>query len=161
MTREQLLDILGKHPFTGGFSPSHIEKLAGMATETEFARNDLIFREGDPSDAFYLILEGNVALDVSAAGRTIRVATVSAGEELGWSSLTPDHAKHFGARTLGPVRALAFDGALLLRACDEDNGFGYVVTRALLRVVARRLHATRIQLLDVYTPAGGAKSMKV
>jgi hypothetical protein len=61
---------------------------------------------------------------------------------------------------LAPVRALAFDGVQLLEACDNDNAFGYAVTRALLKVVARRLHATRIQLLDVYTPLS-AKSMKV
>jgi CRP-like cAMP-binding protein len=160
MTREEIVDALGKHAFAANFSPVHIAKLAGLAAETRFARNELIFREGDPSGAFYLLLEGAVALDVSTAGRTIRVATLTAGEELGWSSLTPDHSKHFGARALAPVRALAFDGAQLLEACDEDNAFGYALTRALLKVVARRLHSTRIQLLDVYTPAG-AKSMKV
>ena len=158
MTQEELIQALKEIAFTEGFQPGHIDKLADMAGEVHFAKNELIFREGDASSLFYLLLAGKVALDVTAAGRTIRIATLATGEELGWSSLTPDHTKRFQARVLEPVRALAFDGARLLHACEDDTAFGYAMARALLKVVAQRLHATRVQLLDVYTPVRSVKA---
>jgi len=153
MTREELTKAVAEHPFTAGFRPEHIEKLAAMASNVRFAKNELIFREGDSSSFFYLLLSGTATLEITAAGRTLRIATLAGGEELGWSSLTPEHTKQFCARTLEEVQALAFDGARLLHACEEDCAFGFALSRALLKVVAGRLHATRIQLLDVYKPA--------
>jgi CRP-like cAMP-binding protein len=93
-----------------------------------------------------------VALEVMASGRPVRVSTLYPGEALGWSSVTGDGGKRFQARALEEVRALAFDGARLRHACEEDYGFGFFFMRAVLAVVSQRLHATRAQLLDVYTP---------
>jgi CRP/FNR family transcriptional regulator, cyclic AMP receptor protein len=157
MTHEELANIIREHPFAHGFASEHIDKLSSMGGRVRFAKNELIYREGDVSSLFYLLLEGKVALEVNAPGRTVRIATLGGGEELGWSSFTPGHPKQFHARTLEEVVALAFDGARLLHACDEDKAFGYAVARAILRVVAERLHATRIQLMDVCTIVPGAK----
>jgi CRP/FNR family transcriptional regulator, cyclic AMP receptor protein len=161
MTHEDLAIILREHPFAQGFAPEHVNKLATLAGRVRFGKNELIYREGDVSSLFYLLLEGTVALEVKAPGHTVRIATLSAGEELGWSSFTPGHPKQFHARTLEEVRALTFDGARLLHSCEEDKAFGYDVTRAALRVVAERLHATRIQLLDICTTAPGIRQAQV
>ena len=48
--------------------------------------------------------------------------------------------------------ALAFDGGDLLAACKRDPQFGFVFMHRLLGVVAERLQATRLQLLDMYSP---------
>jgi len=84
----------------------------------------------------------------------MRITTLAAGDELGWSSLLMEDRKHFQARTLEPVRALAFDAARLRQTCEQDHGFGYLLMRALLRVVSGRLQDTRMQLLDLYAPRG-------
>jgi hypothetical protein len=84
------------------------------------------------------------------------VATLYAGEVLGWSSVTGDNGKQFQARALEEVHALAFDGARLCHACEQDFAFGYFFLRAVLNVTTDRLHAIRSQLLEIYTPAGAA-----
>jgi CRP-like cAMP-binding protein len=84
----------------------------------------------------------------------VRVSTLLAGEVLGWSSLTGDTGKQFQARALEEVHALAFDGARLRHACESDFAFGFVLMRAALAVTAERLHSTRVQLQDVYSPVG-------
>ncbi|HZT29291.1 MAG TPA: Crp/Fnr family transcriptional regulator [Bryobacteraceae bacterium] len=153
MTIENVTDTLREHPFLQGFRPDHIDKLAAMASEVRFGKNELIFHEGDESSFFYLLLSGSVALEVPTPGRTVRVATLGHGEELGWSSILPStHVKQFQARSLEEVRALGFDGERLRHACEEDYSFGYALLRAVLQVVASRLQATRIQLLDIYSP---------
>ncbi len=154
MDTKALYDILRQHPFLEGFKPPHIQKMAEMAHEVEFARDQVIFREGDECGLFYLILEGKVALEASAPGRIMRISTLGAGDELGWSSLLMEDGKQFQARTLETVRALAFDAARLRQTCEQDHGFGYLLMRQLLRVVSQRLLATRVQLLDLYAPRG-------
>jgi CRP/FNR family cyclic AMP-dependent transcriptional regulator len=148
--------LLQEHPFTKGFWPDHAARLAAMASEIHFEPGELIFHEGDHSSFFYLLISGNVALEVISPGRPVRVSTLVAGEALGWSSLTGDTGKQFQARALEPVHALAFDGARLRHACEEDFALGFWFTRALLALMADRLHAIRAQLLDVYTPVGTA-----
>ena len=152
MTLENLRNTLREHPFLEGFEPEHIGKLAAMASEVRFGKGELIFREGDESSFFYLLLSGSVALETTTAGRTLRIVTLGHGEELGWSSVTPSHRKQFQARSMEETQALAFDGVRLQHACEEDCRFGFALMRAMLRVVTRRLQSTRLQLLDMYSP---------
>jgi CRP/FNR family cyclic AMP-dependent transcriptional regulator len=154
MSAEVISDLLQKHPFTKGFWPEHVARLAAMASETRFVPGELIFREGDHSSLFYLIISGNVALEVVPPGRPVRIATLYPGEVLGWSSVTGDNGKQFQARALEDVHALAFDGARLSHACEQEYAFGYAFMRAILSVMSERLHAIRAQLLDAYTPVG-------
>ena len=154
MESTNLLELLQKHPFLEGFQPKHIEKLAELGHELRFERDRVIFREGDESSFFYLIISGKVALEVTALGRTLRVQTLGDGEELGWSSVLAAEGKHFQARALGTVKTIVFDGARLREACEEDCSLGFALLKRILGVVSERLQATRIQLLDMYTPAG-------
>ena len=152
MTRETLVAVLQKHPFVGEFQPQHIEKLSALAKEVQFERDSVIFHEGDECHDFYLIVKGRVALEIEAPGHTFRVQTLSAGDELGWSAILMGRGKHFQARALQPVQALAFDGVTLLDACRADPAFGFALMYRMLGVVSERLQATRLQVLDMYSP---------
>lgn len=152
MTRETLLAVLKQHPFVEEFQPQHIEKLTSLAKEVDFARDQVIFHEGDDCHDFFLIVAGRVALEIEAPGHTVRVQTLSAGDELGWSAILMGRGKHFQARALERVKALAFDGPELLAACRDDKAFGYALMYRMLGVVSERLQATRLQLLDMYSP---------
>lgn len=146
------MTALPEHPFTKAFWPDHLTRLAAMAAEVHFLPGELIFQEGDHSSFFYLLVEGNVALEVTTPGHPVRVSTLYAGETLGWSSVTGDDRKQFQARALEPVRAIAFDGARLRHACEQDYAFGFAFMRALVDVLSGRLHALREQLIETYTP---------
>jgi CRP-like cAMP-binding protein len=152
MPREALLAVLKQHPFVEEFRPEHLEKLISLAKEVEFARDQVIFHEGDDYHDFLLIVAGRVALEIEAPGHTVRVQTLSAGDELGWSAILMGRGKHFQARALERVKAVAFDGPTLLAACRDDKGFGYALMYRMLGVVSERLQATRLQLLDMYSP---------
>jgi CRP/FNR family transcriptional regulator, cyclic AMP receptor protein len=158
MSADVIAIILQSHPFTEGFWPDHIARLSAMASEVRFRPGEAIYREGDHSSLFYLLINGNVALEVMSPGRAVRVATLYAGEVLGWSSVMEGHnGKQFQARALEEVRALAFDGERLRHACEEDYAFGFWFMRAILKVMSGRMHAIRTQLVDVYSPVAAAK----
>lgn len=158
MSNDAISALLISHPFTEGFWPDHIARLASMASEVRFRSGELIFREGDHSSFFYLLVTGNVALEVISPGRPVRVSTLYAGEVLGWSSVTGNAiGKQFQARSLEPVHALAFDGTRLRHACEEDYAFGFWFMRAILKVMSGRMHAVRAQLVDIYSPVVAVK----
>jgi CRP/FNR family cyclic AMP-dependent transcriptional regulator len=152
MLTQALRAMLQKHHLVQAFEPRHVEKLETLAKEVRFARDQVIFREGDECSEFYMIVSGRVALEIEAPDHTLRVQTLSAGDELGWSALLMGSGKHFQARALEPVEALAFEGVELLAACKEDTAFGFAFMQRLLAVVAGRLQATRLQVLDMHSP---------
>ena len=149
---EAVVAMLQRHPFVEDFEAAHVDRLAEIAVRARFDRDQVIFREGEGYADFYLIASGLVALEIVAPGQTFRVQTLGAGDELGWSALLMGRGKHFQARALERIDALAFDGGELLAACKHDTNFGFVFMHRLLGVVAERLQATRLQLLDMYSP---------
>jgi CRP/FNR family transcriptional regulator, cyclic AMP receptor protein len=152
MPKEELLAVMSRQPFVDEFQPEHIEKLTEFAKEVHFDRDQVIFHEGDECQEFYLIVKGRVAVEIEAPGHTLRVQTLTAGDELGWSAMLMGRGKYFQARALENVDALAFHGPTILQNCRQDKAFGFALMYRMLGVVSERLQATRLQLLDMYSP---------
>jgi CRP/FNR family transcriptional regulator, cyclic AMP receptor protein len=152
MSAATLLAVLKQHPFVEAFQPEHIDKLRAMAREVHFGADQVIFNEGDDTHDFYLIAQGRVALEMQEPDHVLRIQTLGAGDELGWSSVLMGRGKYFQARALEATDALAFDGAELLQACRADPGFGFAFMYRMLGVVSERLQATRLQLHDMHSP---------
>jgi CRP/FNR family transcriptional regulator, cyclic AMP receptor protein len=153
---EKLVQILQAHPFVAGFAPEHIAKLAALAKQVHFETDQVIFHEGDDYSVLYLLGEGMVALELEIPGHVMRVQTLYAGDLFDWSALLPHAGKHFQARALNPVTALAFEGEQLLASFKADPEFGLAFMLRVMGVVSERLRATRLQLLDMYSPVAKA-----
>lgn len=152
MSAATLLAVLKQHPFVEEFQPEHIDRLRSLAREVGFERDQVIFREGDDTHDFYLIVSGRISLEMQEPDHVLRVQSLGAGDELGWSSILMGRGKYFQARALEPVQALAFDGVQLLEACRADKAFGFAFMYRMLGVVSERLQATRLQLHDMHSP---------
>jgi CRP-like cAMP-binding protein len=153
-TSDALMAALRQQPLVREFTPAQIERLAQLGELVDFAPDEVILREGDESDRLYMVVRGNVAIELAGRHEVLRVETVEPGAEFGWSAMLEGAGRYFQARALGPVRALAFDATGLRRMCDDDPAFGYILMRRLLAVVAGRLHSARLQAADQHwTPA--------
>ncbi len=142
-------------PTFAGLEPAHAAQLAGCAQMTGWEAGEMLFREGDPSDAFYVVRHGRVALEVFVPGRgRLTVETIETGEVVGWSWLFPPYRWHFDGRAIGSVRVIAVDGACLRKKCDDDPALGYDLMRRFSQVMLERLQATRLRLADVYGAPG-------
>ena len=75
------------------------------------------------------------------------------GHVLGWSWLIPPYKWHFDARTFSPVTAVVLNAEFLRKLFNENPDLGYHMLLRLNRVLAERLQAARLQLLDVYQGA--------
>lgn len=143
----RLKAVMAGHPFLDGLRPEHVEILAQYAMESGFAADQMIFREGEMANRFYLILHGRVALETTtSAGKPLVIDSTGAGEVLGWSWLFPPYCWHFSARALEPTKAIFFYGTWLREQCEQDHDLGYELVKRMAEVVIQRLHATRRQL---------------
>jgi CRP-like cAMP-binding protein len=149
---DALLHAVQQHPFSRGLTTEHCATLASLAQRVDFPAEHIVFREGDERHEFFLLLSGRVALEMMSEGKPLRVHVLEGGDELGWSAVIMGRSKHFQARCLAPVQALAFDGYRLLEQCRADTGFGYKIMHRLLGVVSERLQAARLQVLDSHSP---------
>lgn len=140
------------HPFLQELSSAQLAILAECAMLTEFKPGQVIFREGEMANRFYLILAGHVTLEAEAVEHApVTVDTVSTGDVLGWSWLFPPYCWTFTARAVEPVRAVFFYGTWLRERCAEDPTLGYELMRRTAGVVIRRLQVTRQQLVRLAT----------
>lgn len=149
---QSVLQVLEAHPFVADFRPEHRTRLAALAKQVHFDADQVIFREGDDYSVFYLLGQGMVALELEVPGHLLRVQTLYGGDVFDWSALLPHAGKHFQARALDSVTALAFEGEDLLASFKTDPEFGLAFMLRLMGVVSERLRATRLQLLDMYSP---------
>jgi CRP-like cAMP-binding protein len=152
MAADKTINSIADLPLFHQFGAKSLERLSSLARIHRFGPDHIIFREGDPSSKFYVIRTGHIALEIAASDRALHVRTAGPGDEVGWSALLAGRGKMLQAHTLDEVEVFAFEGAELLKMCDEDPKFGFELMHHLLGVVADRLEATRVQLHDYYSP---------
>ena len=150
-TTETIGQILARQPFFADFPPEYSELVAGCAHLCQFQPGEYLFREGEAADRFFLIRHGCVALEVAMPGRPpVIVATLNDGEVLGAAWLVAPYRSMFDARAINFARTLSFDAKCLRDKSEADHSLGYEMMKRFLPVMAKRLHASRLQILDVY-----------
>ncbi|HZO90418.1 MAG TPA: cyclic nucleotide-binding domain-containing protein [Chthonomonadaceae bacterium] len=148
---ETLERVLAAHPFFEGLERRYLPLMVGCAANVRFAPGEFIFREGAEANQLYLLRHGKVALEVSMPDRAaITIQTLGEGDVLGWSWLIPPHRWRFDARAVEPTLAFALDGKCLRGKCEEDHDLGYALMKQFASIIAQRLQATRLQLLEIY-----------
>jgi CRP/FNR family cyclic AMP-dependent transcriptional regulator len=147
---QSIQTFLIEHPFLRGMTQHQLRIIGDCARQTHFEPNEVIFREGDPADRFYLIQRGKVALESYAKDTGMGlIQTIEAGEILGWSWLFPPCFWHFNARALEATDAIFVYGTILREECESDHDLGYELLKRMAEVMMRRLQATRRHLLEL------------
>jgi CRP-like cAMP-binding protein len=140
---EELTDV----DFLQGLGPGHVRQLAGMAQLKEVPPDTVLFREWQHGDHIYLVLRGEVALEVRIPGRgDVAVQTVGPGDLLGWSPALGGGAMTATARAVTWSRLAALDARQLQQAWARDPALGMECLRRIAVAVSRRLDALRRQL---------------
>jgi CRP-like cAMP-binding protein len=113
--------------------PRHLLGLANVAREVEILEGNTIYRETDPADALYIVVEGRVALVTD--GR--KISEVGPGEAFGTWSLVDDSARGHRADCVqnGLALTLHRDEFYDVEAGDP------ALLQELVRVLAKRLRA--------------------
>jgi CRP-like cAMP-binding protein len=148
---ENLERIVREHPFFAGLEEAFCELICGCAKNVRFEAGEYLFREGEPADQFYLLRQGQAALQLTAPGRgAVTFQTLGEGEIVGVSWLIPPYRWSYDAKATEFTRAIAMDAKCLRQKCESDHDLGYEMMKRFMPVLIQRLQATRLQILDVY-----------
>jgi CRP/FNR family cyclic AMP-dependent transcriptional regulator len=148
-------NTLAEHAFLNGVSRDALARIATLATEEVFTVGQTLCHEGSRAHLFFLLTHGDVALTIDTPRGPLVVETLDGGDVIGWSWAVAPYRWRFTARARSMVRAIAIDGDRLRALLESDHEVGYVLLSRLMGVVAERLSATRMQLIDVY---GGGRA---
>jgi aspartate ammonia-lyase len=101
------IDLSGL-PFFEGVADQQLWHLSKAGEEASYEPGELLFSVGDPRSALWIILEGNIAIESTEHGTTIRIATLGAGEVIGEGILLEEPTHATAGRAMRRTRTLRF-----------------------------------------------------
>jgi CRP-like cAMP-binding protein len=146
---ESLEPILKQHAFFRELPPQYFDLMLGCTTHVVFKAGEVILREGESADKFYLVRSGKIAIYMEKP-QEITIQTIKEGDILGWSWLVEPYRNRFSAKAVENTRALALDGKCLREKCEKNSDLGYQLLKRLVNVFVERLEATRLQVINMY-----------
>lgn len=143
--------ILSKMQTLAELNEGLVRQLATAAHIRTLPAGGVLFLESEKHSQLYLVASGTVRLEMLTAkcGRRT-ILSIGSGEFLAWSALVGDSVMTATAIANDNVQLVCFDAELLRERFEQNNELGFHVMRAVSKALARRLLATRLQLLDLY-----------
>jgi CRP-like cAMP-binding protein len=146
-----VIAMLNNTWFGAELAPETQERLARLGEIADFAVDEVILREGDETRAMGVLLSGRLALRTLVPERgPVTILSVEPGDIFGWSAVLADAQAQSTVVATQASQALLIDGAKLRAALKEDHALAASLYPRVLKAVARRLRATRLQLLDLF-----------
>ena len=143
--------VLATHAFFSGMKSTYIRLISECSSYTEIPAGEYVFRQGELADAFYLILDGSVEIELfSITGGPVVLQKLEEGSALGWSWLVPPCFWRFDARVVKSLKAIRVDVSRLRYFMEEDPAFGYDVLQRFLQLIGERLESERMSLVGLY-----------
>ena len=111
--------------FANPFDPAIFLTKAGHGKKfLSFRKKQIVFSQGDASDAVFYILEGKVKLTVvSEQGREAVIAMLEPGDYLGESCLTGQVVHLATATTLSASKIVRIDKPIMIRILHDQPNF--------------------------------------
>jgi CRP/FNR family cyclic AMP-dependent transcriptional regulator len=139
-------DILARTDFFKDADPGSLAGLAAKGRERHMIRGDVLFHEGDPPDALYLVLRGRLAIAIANPidRRESVVALMEVDDLFGEMGMLDEGPRSAMARALEPTALLEIPYEPILAMFDENPKLLWNVTRLL----AQRIRNTDEALAD-------------
>lgn len=144
MTLQKDVEVLRGIPLFAKIEPAKLKLLAFTSEHLEFAQGEVLFRQGDPADAAYILLDGEADILVETPGGPVRVATLGRNDILGEIAILCDV----------PRTATVQASTRLVALRVSKDGFFNLVTQfpqiavEIMGELASRLHVTTQRLTE-------------
>jgi len=132
---ERILPILSRSPLFHGLEDGHLREAARHAELIEFEEEEALARQGDPSEAFYLLLKGSVSI-LREEESNLELARLSPPDAVGEMGVLLGSARSASVIALGRVQVLCFKARQFHQMMLRLPYFSLVLARTL---------ATRLQ----------------
>jgi CRP/FNR family transcriptional regulator, cyclic AMP receptor protein len=146
-----VLDALSTIPFFAGLERLALERVAAGMRARRFRRGEVIFHIGDPGDALFVIVQGEVKISLpSETGDEAILATLRSGDVFGELALLDGAPRSASATAISPTETVVLPRDRFRELIATEAG----VRDALLASIAgelRRLttHVEELHFLDI------------
>jgi CRP-like cAMP-binding protein len=132
-------DILARNGVFSVLSPARRKLLADSGSAVQLSRGDVLFRRGDPSDAAFAIIVGEVEVTVDGLdGRSVFLARLGTGTVTGEMGILDGSPRSADAIATRKTELWRIDRKMVTDALMAEPG----AALALLAVLARRIRDT-------------------
>lgn len=136
------LQFLKTVPFFNELSHRQLRKVSEIVFERNYDVGELIFEEGQPGAALFLITDGQVAVEIYKEKFTAKLAVLERGAFFGEMALLDESPRSASARATEPTKTLALYRNDLNQLINKDPETACHIYRALARIVGDRLRST-------------------
>ena len=127
-----------------------LDRIISITDVLIFEDQEIIFRQGDIADRFYLVKRGKVLLEQRLAEKiTVSVGSIKPGFAFGWSTMIEDGYYTTDAVCAEPCEIYSMKGDKIRALCDKDPYMGYLLTRRLLVILKKRYDHRTDQFIKV------------
>ena len=148
---DTVIAMLNHTWFGSDLAPETQERLAKLGVIQDFEADEVILHEGDEANEMGILISGQLALRTLVPERgPVTILSVEPGDIFGWSAVLAATQVQSTVVATEKSQALVIEGTKLRAALKEDHALAASLYPRVLQAVARRLRATRLQLLDLF-----------
>jgi CRP-like cAMP-binding protein len=138
MSLNRTLAVLRDMPLFRRVDQSRLRVIALMGETATLSAGERLAEKGEPGDAAYVVISGEVDIRIPTAGGEVSVARLGRGEIVGEMALLTDRPRSAAMVAATDLVLLRLDRATLLSLLREFPD----VALEMIRVLALRLEAT-------------------
>lgn len=136
-------------PLLSDLTPEVLRQLITDVAMVELQPNEVLFNEGDPADAMYVVVEGSVtAVTLPHGEKPIQLAHLVEGDFFGEIGLMSDQPRGATVSAHEPTRLLRFDRDIIALLIEEDPSF----LATLLQFLKDRLVENLMMSSPLFSP---------
>jgi CRP/FNR family transcriptional regulator, cyclic AMP receptor protein len=141
------VDALNRCRLFAGMSPESLDAISRTLRSRRFRRGEVLFHEGDPGDALFIVASGSVKVVVpSDDGDEAILSTLGRGDSLGELSLLDGAPRSASAIAIEPVEALTLPRHQFTSLLETDAA----MRDALLAQLAGEVRRLTTQVADLH-----------
>ncbi len=116
------------------------DRLSQIIDVLKFDKDEILFREGEPAERFYMLRSGNILLEQRISDKvTACVGSVKPGFSFGWSAMVDNGVYTTEAVSIEPSEIYSFKRDKINNLFEQDPEMGFRMYQRLLEIIKKRL----------------------
>ena len=135
VAREDLKKIV----MLGRLTDEMLGKLAPITELLHFDKREVIFRQGEKSEHFYMLKEGKVILEQRITDKiAVSLSAIKPGNAFGWSAMLDGEEYTIDAVCAEPCKVFSIREDKIKALFEEDHSLGFKMSQRLLHIIKKR-----------------------
>lgn len=137
-------------------SEEELALISAITAEREFSQGEVVFKEGEVGDAFYVVLEGKIRISKFVAGvGEEALAILEKGNYFGEMALIDEFPRSASAIAHIDCRLLMMDKADFTSLLSNHKEIAYKLLWVFCRTLSQRLRETNEKIAGLFAVAKG------